>query len=82
MLVRLAIHKSYQVSGMGFKTLGYALRHAAKLSSSGFPGNALVLDVLDEQTLSFCQKFEMFESFADDPMRLFVLMKALEKLNC
>lgn len=80
MLARLAIDKHYQGSGIGSKALVYALRHAAQLSNSGLPAYALVLDVLDEEALSFYQKFEMFESFTDDPMRLFVPMKALEKI--
>lgn len=80
MLARLAVSKRYQGSGLGAKTLVYALRQAANLSKAGLPAYGLILDVLDDQALEFCQHFELFEPFTTDPMRLFVPMKTLEQL--
>lgn len=80
MLARLAIDERQQGTGLGSKVLVYALRHAARLSNSGLPAYALVLDVLDEQALSFYQRFEMFKPFTNDPIRLFVPMKIIEQI--
>ena len=80
MLARLAIDHRHQGSGLGAKTLVYALRQAASLSKAGLPAYGLVLDVLDNQALEFYQHFELFEPFTNDPMRLFVSMKTLESI--
>ncbi|MFT5576943.1 MAG: hypothetical protein ACI89D_002473 [Bermanella sp.] len=80
MLARLAVSRCQQGCGFGAKTLVYALRQAANLSSAGLPAYGLILDVLDGDALQFYQHFAMFEPFTDDPMRLFVSMKTLLKV--
>ena len=80
MLCRLAVSSQYQGKKLGAKTLVYALRQAASLSNAGLPAYGLILDVLDHQALAFYQHFELFEPFTNDPMRLFVPMKVLEKI--
>ncbi|MEO0442563.1 MAG: GNAT family N-acetyltransferase [Pseudomonadota bacterium] len=80
MLARLAVDRHYQGKGLGAKTLIYALRQAAKLSTSGLPAYGLILDVLDKDALAFYQRFNMFLPFTDNPMRLFVSMKTIEQI--
>lgn len=80
MLARLAIDSKYQGQGLGAKTLVTALRQARTLGQSGLPAYGLILDVLDEQALSFYNSFDVFQPFTDDPMRLFVGMKTLSDL--
>ena len=80
LLARLAIDKKHQGQGLGAKTLISALRQAAALSQSGLPAYGLILDVLDEQALSFYNSFDVFQPFTDDPMRLFVGMKTIQGL--
>lgn len=80
LLARLAIDNRHQGAGLGSKTLVYAIRKAVELSRAGLPAYGLILDVLDEQALGFYQHFDLFESFSDDPMRLFVSMKTLEQI--
>ena len=77
-LARLAVDKRYQGTGLGAKSLIYALRHGSKLSATGLPAYGLIVDVLDESALAFYQCFEMFIPFTDNPMRLFVPMKTLD----
>jgi GNAT superfamily N-acetyltransferase len=76
----LAVDKRYKRTGLGSKTLVYALREAVALSKAGLPAYGFILDVLDEEALGFYQHFELFEPFTDDPMRLFVSMKTLEQI--
>ena len=80
MLARLAVNKHHQGKGLVAKVLIYALRQAAKLSTSGLPAYGLILDVLDEDALAFYQRFNMFLPFTDNPMRLFVPMKTIEQI--
>jgi len=80
MLARLAVDRHFQGKGLGVKTLVYALRQVAKLSTSGLPAYGLILDVLDEDALAFYQRFNMFLPFTDNPMRLFVSMKTIEQI--
>jgi GNAT superfamily N-acetyltransferase len=80
LLARLVIDKTDQGQGLGAKTLVSALRQAAALSQSGLPAYGLILDVLDEQALSFYNQFKVFQPFTDDPMRLFVGMKTIQML--
>ena len=80
MLARLAVDKSYQRKGLGAKSLVYALRQAINLSQSGLPAYGLIMDVLNEDALSFYQQFDLFKPFTEDPMRLFVPMKTLEQI--
>jgi hypothetical protein len=50
------------------------------MEQTGLPVPGLILDVLDEYALSFYQHFELFETFSDDPMRLFVSMPVARKI--
>lgn len=80
LLARLAVDNRHKGRGLGAKTLVYALREAVALSRAGLPAYGLILDVLDEEALAFYQRFDLFEPFTDDPMRLFVSMKTLEQI--
>jgi len=40
----------------------------------------VVLDVLDENALSFYQQFNDLKPFDNDPMRLFISMKVVKQL--
>ena len=80
LVARLAVDIRHKGTGLGGKTLIYALREAVALSKAGLPAYGLILDVLDTEALGFYQHFEMFEPFTDDPMRLFVSMKTLEQI--
>jgi len=80
MLARLAVDNPYQGKGLGAKSLVYALRQAVNLSQSGLPAYGLILDVLNDDALSFYQQFDLFKPFTEDPMRLFVPMKTLEQI--
>jgi GNAT superfamily N-acetyltransferase len=80
LLARLAVSKEYQGRGLGEKTLVTALRQAVLLSNKGLPSFGVVLDVLDEDALSFYQRFDMFHSFSDNPMRLFVPIRGIQYL--
>jgi hypothetical protein len=50
------------------------------LTEAGLPALGVILDVLDEDALRFYQHYELFESFTDDPMRLFVSMHVLKQM--
>lgn len=80
LLARLAVDKHYQGKGLGAKILVTALRHAVELSNQGLPAYGLVLDVLDDNALTFYQCFDFFEPFTDNPMRLFVGMNSIRQL--
>lgn len=80
LLARLAIDQLFQGKGLGQKVLVYALRHSVRLCDAGLPAMGLVLDVLDDDALSFYQRFEIFKPFTDNPMRLFVPMETLRSL--
>ncbi len=51
-----------------------------KLPGYSVPAHCLILDVLDEDALTYYQRFEMFTSFTDDPMRLFVPIHVVKKI--
>ncbi len=80
LLARLAIDKQYQGQRIGEKTLVTALRKSVELTNTGLPTLGLVLDVLDDDALGFYQRYEIFEPFTDDPMRLFAPMQVLAKI--
>ena len=80
LIARLAVDIRYKGTGLGAKTLIYALRETVALSKAGLPAYGLILDVLDAEALGFYQHFGLFDSFTDDPMRLFVSMKTLEQI--
>jgi len=80
LLARLAVDVNFQGKKLGEKTLIYALRHAVRLCDRGLPAYGLVLDVLDEEALGFYKKFNFFQPFSDNPMRLFVPMNVLRSL--
>lgn len=81
LLARLAISENYQKRGLGAKTLVTALRQAVILKDKGLPSIGVVLDVLDEDGLNFYNHFEVFHSFSNDPMRLFVPMRVIQQLR-
>ena len=80
LLARLAVNHCFQNQGLGEKTLVSALRQSVCLTDKGLPALGVVLDVLDNQALGFFQRFEVFHSFTNDPMRLFVPMNVLRKI--
>ena len=80
LLARLAVDYSFQKLGLGEKTLISALRQCVCLTNKGLPALGVVLDVLDNDALGFYQKFEVFQPFTDNPMRLFVPMSVLRKI--
>lgn len=81
LLARIAIDKHYQKQGLGKKTLITALRKAAELTEKGLPALGVVLDVLNDDALSFYKTFEDFQPFDNDPMRLFISMKVVKQLG-
>jgi hypothetical protein len=80
LLARLAVSACFQRQGLGEKTLVTALRQSVTLTDKGLPALGVVLDVLDDDALAFYQKFETFQTFTDDPKRLFVPMNVLRQL--
>lgn len=80
LLARLAVDQRFQGQRLGEKTLVSALRHSVTLTQRGLPAMGLILDVLDEDALAFYQRFELFQPFTEDPMRLFVPMKVVEQI--
>ncbi|MDE0410811.1 MAG: GNAT family N-acetyltransferase [Gammaproteobacteria bacterium] len=82
LLAQLGVDRRFQGQGLGTKTLVWALRHAHRIASDpdGIPAMGVVLDVLDQDALSFYQSFEFFLPLTNNPMRLFVPMASLEAL--
>lgn len=80
LLARLAVNSYFQNQGLGEKTLVTALRQSVCLTNKGLPALGVVLDVLDNEALTFYQRFDLFQSFTDNPMRLFVPMTVLREI--
>ncbi|TXS94206.1 GNAT family N-acetyltransferase [Parahaliea maris] len=80
LLARLAVDKAYQGKRYGEKTLVSALRHSVQLTDNGLPAIGLILDLLDDDAKAFYDRFDMFQPFTDDPMRLFVPMNVLRQI--
>ena len=80
LLARLAVDHRFQGQRLGEKALVSALRHSVTLTERGLPAMGLILDVLDEDALAFYQRFDLFQPFTYDPMRLFVPMKVVEQI--
>ena len=80
LLARLAVDHRSQGQRIGEKTLVSALRHSVTLTERGLPAMGLILDVLDEDALAFYQRFDLFQPFTGDPMRLFVPMRVVEQI--
>lgn len=80
LLARLAVSREFQGQNLGKKTLVTALRQCVSLTSRSLPVLGVILDVLDNQALSFYQKFSLFQPFTDNPMRLFVPMNVLKQI--
>lgn len=80
LVARLAVEHYFQKQGLGEKTLVSALRQCVSLTDIGLPALGVVLDVLDQEALAFYQRFEVFQTFTDNPMRLFVPMNVLRKI--
>ena len=80
LLARLAVDIEFKKQGLGDKTFITALRKAAELTEAGLPAHCLVLDVLDDDALTYYQRFDMFMPFTDDPMRLFVPMHVVKQI--
>jgi hypothetical protein len=80
LLARLAVNCCFQKQGLGEKTLVSALRQCVYLTDKGLPALGVVLDVLDHDALGFYQRFDIFQTFTDDPMRLFVPMHVLRQI--
>lgn len=80
LLARLAVNDRFQKQGLGEKTLVSALRQCVVLTNRGLPALGVILDVLDNDALGFYQKFDVFQPFTDEPMRLFVPMNVLRQI--
>jgi GNAT superfamily N-acetyltransferase len=80
LLARLAVNRDYQGQNLGKKTLVNALRQCVVLTDKSLPVLGVVLDVLDDNALSFYQKFNLFQPFTNNPMRLFVPMNVLRQI--
>lgn len=80
LLARLAVNRAFQRQNLGTKTLVSALRQCVNVTDNSLPVLGVVLDVLDNDALSFYQKFKLFQPFTDDPMRLFVSMNVLRQI--
>jgi hypothetical protein len=80
LLARLEVNRCFQKQGLGEKSLIGALRQSVYLTDKGLPALGVVLDVLDQDALSFYQQFEVFQAFTDNLMRLFVAMLVIRKL--
>jgi hypothetical protein len=80
LLARLAVDHKRQGQRIGEKTLISALRQSVTLTDRGLPALGLILDVLDEDALAFYKKFDLFQPFMDDPMRLFAPMRVLRQI--
>jgi GNAT superfamily N-acetyltransferase len=81
LLARIAVSKHYQKQGLGKKTLITALRKAAELTEKGLPALGVILDVLDNDALSFYQTFDDFRPFSNNPIRLFISMNVIKQLG-
>ncbi len=80
LLARLAVNRGFQGQNLGKKTLVTTLRQCVVLTDHSLPVLGMVIDVLDDEALSFYQKFKLFHPFTNDPMRLFVSMNALRQI--
>ena len=80
LLARLAVDEQFQGDRLGETTLISALQKSVELTEAGLPALGVIVDVLNEDALSFYQHYDLFESFTDDPMRLFVSMHVLKKI--
>lgn len=80
LLARLAVDHRFQGQRLGEKALVSALRYSVTLTERGLPAMGLILDVVDEDALAFYQRFDLFQPFTDDPMRLFVPMRVVEQI--
>ncbi len=80
LLARLAVDHRSQGRRIGEKTLVSALRHSVTLTERGLPVMGLILDVLDEDALAFYQRFDLFQPFNGNPMRLLVPMRVMEEI--
>ena len=80
LVARLAVNCAFQKQGLGEKTLVTALRQCVSLTDKGLPALGVVLNVLDDEALAFYQRFDVFQSFTDNPMRLFVPMSLLRQV--
>lgn len=82
LLAQLGIDQRFQRQGLGAKTLVHALREAYEIACNplGIPATGVVLDVLDQDALSFYQSFNFFLPLTDNPLKLFVPITSLETL--
>lgn len=80
LLARLAVDVKYRGSGLGAKSLVYAIREAVSLTTVGLNAVGIALDVLDKDALGFYQKMGIFDELTDDPMRLFITMNEARRV--
>jgi len=82
LLAQLGIDQQFHRQGLGTKTLMHALRHAHQIACNpkGIPALGAVLDVLDQDALSFYSCFDFFLPLTSNPMKLVVPMTSLETL--
>ncbi len=79
LLGRLAVSEAYRGQGLGqfllMDALVRSLRNTAEIASAG-----VVAEALDETARSFYLRHE-FISLADQPRKLFIAMKTIERLS-
>jgi hypothetical protein len=80
LIARLAVNGCFQKQGLGEKTLISALRQCVTLTDKGLPALGVILDVLDNDALSFYQQFDVFQPLTDSHMRLFVPMNVIRQI--
>ncbi len=80
LLAKLAVDQKYRGTGLGAKSLVYAIREAVSLTTVGLSAVGIILDVLDEDALRFYQNMGIFDEFTNDPMRLFITMNEASQL--
>ena len=68
LLARLAVDKHAQGQGLGNTTLIKSIRHSAAISES-IPAYALVIDVKDDDAMSFYKRFDDFRPLANKTCR-------------
>lgn len=78
LLGRLAVDEKFQGKGAGEHLLMDALRRSWEVSRQ-VASAAVVVDAKDERAVRFYEKYE-FMRFRDEPMRLFLPMRVIEKL--
>jgi GNAT superfamily N-acetyltransferase len=76
---RLAVDKKFKGQGYGAKTLAEALQKAKSVSRE-IGIKLIIVDALNEGAKNFYKKFG-FDEFDNEPMKLFLEMATVEKIQ-